>query len=295
MPEKRTPPKFSKRFTATQLEPTPGRITPTPAGEKATRGPEREEPILSVVIPAYNEEGNIRRGTLRQVADYLAQRPFSNELLVVDDGSEDATADLVEQLSPPVTLIRNQHQGKAASVRKGVLAAEARFVVFMDMDLATPVTYIDECLAQLQEGFDVVIASREVEGSRRQGDPMTRKLAAKTFHFLVRKLLLPDIHDSQCGFKGFRREVAQDLFKSLLVFADHQRKIAGPMVTAFDVELLLLAQKRGYRIKELAVIWHHIESRRVSVFKDSYRMSIQLLRVWFNNVRGRYDVRPNPL
>lgn len=290
MPKKRTPPNLNRSLTEFSSKLVLGRRVHILASERKGReGTRGEEPLLSVVIPAYNEEANIRRGTLRQVVDYLADQPYSSELLVVDDGSEDETASLVRELHPSVTLIRSQHQGKAASVRKGVLAARGSYVIFMDMDLATPVSYVDDCLAQLEAGFDVVIASREVKGARRLGDPVTRKLAAKAFNFLVRKLLLPDTRDSQCGFKGFRRQVAQDLFRSLVVFADTARRVAGPMVTAFDVELLLLAKKRGHRIKEIPVTWQHLRSGSVNLFKDAYRMLDELLRVYVNNLRGKYD------
>lgn len=245
-----------------------------------------------MVIPAYNEEENIRRGTLQQVVDFLAARPYVSELLVVDDGSEDDTPRLIESMAPAVTLVRNPHGGKAAAVRTGMLTAVGRYVIFMDMDLATPVTYVDECLAHLEAGSDIVIASREAPGSKRLGDPLTRKVAARVFHFLARHLVLPGIGDSQCGFKGFRREVARDLFGSLLLFGESEGTVSGPSVTAFDVEVLVLARKRGYRIKEMPVTWRHLESRRVSVVKDSARMFVQLLRVWLNERQGEYDAAP---
>lgn len=245
-------------------------------------------PLLSVVIPAYNEADSIRQGVLQEVVDFLASKDYTSELLVVDDGSEDETASLIEQGPTTITLIRNRHQGKAASVRKGVLAARGRYVIFMDMDLSTPIRYVDAALAALDRGADVVIASRHVKGGQRLGDPWPRRLAAKAFALLVRILLLPDVHDSQCGFKGFRRPVAQELFNGMQVFAQEE-EVAGPRVTAFDVELLLLAKRRGYRIQEMPVTWRHVTSKRVRLLPESLRMLGELLQVWWKARRGKYN------
>ncbi|MDP2947942.1 MAG: glycosyltransferase [Chloroflexota bacterium] len=250
------------------------------------------EPRLSLVIPAYNETENLGGGVLQQVADYLGGQSYPSEVLIADDGSEDETACLVEEFArqhPSFSLLRGEHQGKALTVRRGVLAARGRYVLFADLDLSTPLTYVEPFLALLDEGWDIVIASREARGGARLGAPLLRRLMARGFSLLVRSLLLPGIHDSQCGFKAFRREVGQDLFSSLRVFQPEAGVVRGPRVTAFDVELLLLAHKKGYTIKEVPVLWHHRETRRVNPLLDSSRMFREVLTIWWNNRRGVYD------
>jgi glycosyltransferase involved in cell wall biosynthesis len=249
------------------------------------------EPRLSLILPAYNEAPNLRRGILQQVADYLAGQPYPHEVLVVDDGSADETASLVEAFArehPSFTLLCEPHRGKAMAVRAAVLAARGRYVLFADLDLSTPLTYSEPFLQLLDGGWDVVIGSREAKGGARLGAPVQRRIMGKAFSLLVRLLLLPGIHDSQCGFKAFRREVACDLFRSLRVFRAEAGEVSGPRVTAFDVELLLLARKKGYTIREVPVLWRHVETRRVNPLLDSSRMLREVLTIWWNDSRGLY-------
>ncbi len=253
-----------------------------------------DEPLVSVVIPAYNEETNIRRGALDEVLEYLSQREYGSEVIVVDDGSADATAALVEAAAkrwPALRLLRVEHGGKASAVSAGVAAARGEHVVFTDMDQSTPIRYVDGLLAELQQGCDVVIGSRFILGAERLDEPRTRRLLGRAFSLLVRRLLLPDIRDSQCGFKGFRREVARELFEGLLVFSQDGPRPRGPRVTAFDVELLVQAKNRGYRVKEIPVTWRHAHTSRVDPVREGVRMFRQVLAVWINDRRGRYGPR----
>ncbi len=263
------------------------------------------QPLLSIVIPAYNEEASLRRGALQEVIDYLAQQPYGSEVIVVDDGSEDATAELVAEATarwpalsgaqgPFLTLLRTEHGGKAQAVRAGVQAARGQFVLFTDMDQSTPIRFVDDALGHLQAGQDIVIGSRWSKGAARLGGPWSRRLLGRAFALLVRLLLLPRISDSQCGFKGFRREVAANLFTRLLVFRQKGGTVKGPAVTAFDVELLLLARKLGYRVQEIPVLWQHRPSTRVHPLRDAYRMFREVLQVWLNNLRGKYDTTATP-
>jgi len=259
-------------------------------------GEQEAPPLLSLVIPAYNEEENLRRGALHEAADYLAHQDYASELIVVDDGSDDATAALVTEAArrwPLVSLQATEHGGKARAVTAGVLAAQGQYVIFTDMDQSTPVHFVEDALRELQGGSDGVIASRNIKGTTRRDGPLLRRLLGRGFALLVRTLLLPDIRDSQCGFKGFRQEVAQELFGAMKVFGAGAQAPKGPMVTAFDVELLVLAKKRGYGIKEIPIAWTHVSTTRVNPLKDSYRMLKQVLRVWLNDRRGRYDVSPS--
>ena len=252
------------------------------------------EPRLSLVIPAYNEAPNLRRGILQQAADYLAGQPHAHEVLVVDDGSQDETVSLVEAFAgehPSFAVLREPHRGKAMAVRAGMLAARGRYVLFADLDLSTPLTYIEPFLELLDGGWDIVIASREAKGGARLGLPLHRRAMGKVFSLLVRLLLLPGVHDSQCGFKAFRRDVAHDLFRDLRVFQAKASEVRGPRVTAFDVELLLLARKKGYTIREVPVLWRHVETKRVNPLLDSYRMLREVLTIWWNDRRGLYGGR----
>ena len=253
---------------------------------------EMEALLLSVVIPAYNEEDNIRRGALQEVADYLSRQEYACELIVVDDGSQDATAALAEEAArrwPFVSLRRSEHGGKAHAVTVGVMAARGEYVFFSDMDQSTPIRFVEEGLRELGAGSDVVVGSRWLKGASRMGEPPLRALSGRVFALMVRALILPDIRDSQCGFKGFRRDVARALFSNMMVFGAGPQTATGPTVTAFDVELLVMAKKRGYRIKEIPVTWRHVATRRVSLSRDAYRMSRDVAHVWLNKLRGRYD------
>ncbi len=255
-------------------------------------GQDSQAVLLSVVIPAYNEEDNVRRGSLQEVADYLSRQEYASELIVVDDGSEDATAALAEEAArrwPFVSLQRSEHGGKAHAVTVGVLAARGTYVFFTDMDQSTPIRFLEAGLRELEAGSEVVVGSRWLKGASRLGEPPLRAVSGRVFALLVRALLLPEITDSQCGFKGFRRDVARELFGNMMVFGAGPQTATGPAVTAFDVELLVMAKKRGYRIKEIPVTWRHVATGRVSLSRDAYRMSRDVAHVWLNKLRGKYD------
>lgn len=253
--------------------------------------PEKDaEPLLSIVVPAYNEAQNVRSGVLTRLADYLASRTYSHEVVVADDGSTDETASLVEAFCrerPAFRLVRNEHRGKAHSVIAGLAAARGSYVMFMDMDLATSLEHIDELLDALQGSADLVIASREARGAVRLGAPWTRRFLGKAFNLLIQALLLPGYWDTQCGFKGFRREVVRDILRSLVVFKDGPPP-SGPRVTAFDVELLVVARERRYRIHQLPVTWRHVKTRRVNLIRESMEMLRELLSIWWARLRGMY-------
>src|SRR5512137_87086 len=227
---------------------------------------------LSIVIPAYNKEARIA-ATLEAVMAYLATKPFAAEIVVVDDGSSDLTADaalaaLAGRL-PSQVIRRERNMGKGASVREGVLAASGETVLFCDDDLSTPIEELDKVLAALEAGADVVIGSRALPGSEirvRQRRP--RELMGKAFNLLVRLFVLKGYRDTQCGFKAFRRAAARDIFSRL--------RTPG---FGFDVEVLVLCRELGYRVAEIPVVWCDARPSRVRLFGGSLGMLKDLWRI----------------
>jgi dolichyl-phosphate beta-glucosyltransferase len=250
-----------------------------------------DRPLLSIVVPAYNEERRLPT-TLDTIITYLRAQDYPAELVIADDGSSDGTVQAVEKFldsCPGLRLIRNDHRGKAYAVRSGVLAAEGQYVIFTDADLAVPIEETGKALAALMEGHDVVIGSREATGAQRYNEPFYRHLMGRVFNVIVRLLALPDLQDTQCGFKGLRRDVAQDLFQRLRLYGADAGMIKGGAVTGFDVELLFLARKRGYTIKEVPVQWYYGTDAKVNPIRDSWRNFNDVLQVWLNDQRGVYD------
>jgi dolichyl-phosphate beta-glucosyltransferase len=227
---------------------------------------------LSVVVPTYNKASRIA-ASLEAVAAYLAAKPFTAEIVVVDDGSSDGTAAAARAALagrlPHRVLGREKNLGKGASVREGVLAAAGEVILFCDDDLSTPIDELDKALAALEAGADVVIGSRALPGSDirvRQRRP--REWMGKAFNLLVRLFVLKGYRDTQCGFKAFRRGPAKDIFGSL--------RTPG---FGFDVEVLVLCRERGYRVAEIPVAWCDVRPSRVRMFKGSWGMIKDLRRI----------------
>jgi dolichyl-phosphate beta-glucosyltransferase len=258
-----------------------------PGNADSTR---QAEPSLSLVIPAYNEATRIA-GTVREAVAWLDGQPFDTELIVVDDGSDDATADLAASALSELgrgRLLRIPHGGKAAAVRAGMLAATCEQIAFSDADLATPLPFLAELRAALAAGCDIAIGSREGAGARRFGEPPYRHLMGRVFNGLVRLLLVPGVHDTQCGFKLFRAEVARALLRKSRLYRDGEQIISGPRVTAFDVELLTLARLHGYRLCPVPVVWSYGEGSKVRPARDTWHNVRDVLAVWIAVQRGRY-------
>jgi dolichyl-phosphate beta-glucosyltransferase len=251
---------------------------------------QQAEPSLSLIIPAYNEATRIA-GTIREAVAWLNGQSFDTELIVVDDGSDDATADLADRALSQLgrgRVVRIPHGGKAAAVRAGMLAATCEQIAFSDADLATPLSYLAELRAALAGGCDIAIGSREGAGARRLGEPSYRHLMGRVFNGLVRLLLVPGVHDTQCGFKLFRAEVARDLLLRSRLYREGGQVISGPRVTAFDVELLMIARLNGYRICPIPVVWSYGEGSKVRPARDTWHNVRDVLQVWIAAKRGRY-------
>lgn len=243
---------------------------------------------LSVVIPCYNEERNLRLGALENVAHYLNKKTFSWEVIIVDDGSSDDSKSLINEFIKDhdnFRLIVGNHKGKGATVSKGVSSSRGKIILFTDLDQATPINQLDSLLPFFDKGYDLVIGSRN---SERKGAPLLRLMMAKGFMTLRNLILDLGVLDSQCGFKAFKYDVAHDIFPRLKVFT-LSRQAHGSTVTAgFDVELLYLAKIKGYKIIEVPVEWHYQETRHVNPLKDSVESLIDLIKIRLNSLRGLY-------
>jgi glycosyltransferase involved in cell wall biosynthesis len=244
---------------------------------------------LSIVVPSYNEKTNLRKGVLDKIEHFLSKQKYLSEVIIVDDGSTDGSITLVEEFAEDnqrFRLVKTSHFGKAGAVTAGMLKAKGDHVLFMDMDQATPVEEVAKLLPFVSE-YDIVIGSR---GSKRQGDPWTRLLMARGMMVLRSVIVgLRGIQDTQCGFKLFRKSVSDELFAKLEKFHNGYKQISGSSVKAgFDVELLFLAQKIGYKVKEVPVEWFYVESRRVSPIKDSLEAVEDLTRIRLNDFLGKY-------
>lgn len=247
-----------------------------------------KHPYLSVVIPAYNEEANIKKGAPEQVLSYFKKQRYDWEVVFVDDGSLDNTTALLEKLTNKknIRLIKNPHQGKAAAVTTGVLAAKGEIVLFSDMDQATPIKEVEKFLPwfENEKGYDVVIGSR----SGRKGAPVVRKLMAWGFTILRTLILRLSLGDTQTGFKAFRYEVAQDVFRRLKIFSKHGLITGGAVKAGFDLEVLYIARSSRYKIKEVPVEWNYHGTVRVNPIKDSIEGLKDLLRIRWYALRGEY-------
>lgn len=261
------------------------------AGAQPQSTSQQDAPSLSLVIPAYNEAPRIQ-GTIVTAAAWLCQQPYPTELIVVDDGSSDETATLAAEalaMIPAGYLVRVPHGGKAAAVRAGMLSSTMEQIAFSDADLATPLDYLNDLRGAVDQGADVAIGSREGEGAGRIGEPSYRHLMGRVFNGLVRLLLVPGIHDTQCGFKLFRAPVARDILRRSRLYAGEPRDVSGPRVTAFDVELLVIAQVRGYRIAAVPVLWTYGAGSKVRPAHDTWHNLRDVLHVWIDAKRGRYQ------
>lgn len=249
-----------------------------------------DKPYLSVVIPAYNEEPNFKKGTIDDVPSYLSKQNYSYEILIVDDGSEDNTASLGDEFAKKhknVRVIKNPHQGKAETVKKGVEEARGEYILFTDFDQATPISEVEKLMPYFPE-HDIVIGSRQLPGAKREKEPFHRHLMGIVFNLIVQIIAVRGIWDTQAGFKCFKGEVAKNLFSKLKVYGKG-KKVHGALVTAFDVEVLFIARKNNFKIKEVPIIWHHVATSRVSPIKDSARMFRDVVKIRLNDFRGVYS------
>ncbi|MDP3917983.1 MAG: glycosyltransferase family 2 protein [Candidatus Woesebacteria bacterium] len=242
---------------------------------------------ISIVIPSFNEENNIRTGALSGMVDYLNQQKYTWEIIVVDDGSTDKTAELAEKFAQNhrnVTVLREPHRGKGGTVIAGMLKANGDIVLFDDMDQATPIDQLEMILPKFKENFDIVIGSR----AGREGAPLIRKTMALGFSILRNLVLQLPYKDTQCGFKAFTKKASTEIFKRLQIFNQQQAQSGASVSAGFDLEILYVARKLKLKVAEVPVVWHHKEGTKVNPIKDSWEGFRDLIKVRINALRGMY-------
>ena len=243
------------------------------------------EPLtLSIVLPAYNEAARIG-GSLDKITEYAQQHAWNVEVIVVNDGSSDNTAEIVRQYATRYSWLRSidnpGNRGKGYSVRNGMLHARGDILLFSDADLSSPIEEADKLIAALQAGADVAIGSRWVRKELQVvPQPLRRQILGRMFNLALRVVLGLNFKDTQCGFKAFRRSAAE------LVFTQQQVETWG-----FDPELLYLAKKAGLRIVEVPVYWAHSEGTRLHPLRDGIRMFAQLFQIRWNAITGKYHLQ----
>ena len=238
--------------------------------------------FLSLIIPAYNEEKRILP-TLEKVYSYLSKQDYSFEIIIVDDGSTDETVKIVKNFiknKRMVNVLTNgENRGKGFTVKNGILSAKGNYIFFTDADLSTPIEELEKCIPHLTDNFDIVIGSRSLPESNIEiRQPFYREKMGKIFNLLVKMFLLKGVIDTQCGFKGFKKDAVKNIFNRSVIDG-----------FSFDVETIFLAQKYKFKIKEIPVRWRNSELSKVSPIKHSLQMFFDLMHIRFNNLKGNYD------
>lgn len=243
-------------------------------------------PLLSIVIPAYNEEERLGN-TLSDTFDYLFAQDFTSELIVVDDGSRDRTVEIANSFQSranakvKLVVLKNPgNRGKGYAVRNGMLHASGEIHLFFDADLATPLDQIPKVMQPILDNeYDVVFGSRAMsEAVIEVEQSLLRRLRGRGGNLLIRLLTGMDIKDTQCGFKAFRRQASQTIFPL--------QQVEG---FGFDPEILFIANKQGWRWKELPVVWRHVEGSKVTMFSATMSVFTEVFKIRWNDLTGRYD------
>lgn len=238
-----------------------------------------DTPYLSIIIPAHNEEQRLPQ-TLEQIAGFLSQQAYSGEIVLVENGSSDRTLEIARehaQRIPCLRVLHSDQRGKGLAVKMGMLAARGNYRFFADADLSMPIAEVNRFIPPALPEVEVAIGSREAPGAVRYDEPQYRHLTGRVFNTIVRVLALPGLEDTQCGFKCFRGDIADEVFAL--------QTIPG---WSFDVEVLFIARRRGYRIVEVGIPWYFNAGSKVRVVRDSLRMFLDLLNIRCNAWAGRY-------
>ncbi len=237
-------------------------------------------PFLSIIIPAHNEENRLPP-SLEKIHQFLATQPYKAEVLVVENGSQDRTLEIAREFArqaPYLRVLHEEARGKGLAVRRGMLEAAGEYRFICDADLSMPIEQVNRFLPPNLPEPDVAIGSREVAGAKRYHEPAYRHLIGRVFNTMVRWAALPGLQDTQCGFKCFHQEAAEEVFR--------RQTLPG---MSFDVEVLFIARRLGYRIQEVPVDWYFDPDSRVRLVQDSLRMFVDLLAIRRNAYQGQYD------
>lgn len=241
------------------------------------------EVLVSIIVPAYNEECRLP-GSLEKIVNYVTSQAECMEVLVVENGSCDRTTEIAESYAARYPFVRVLHseKGKGAAVRAGMLAGRGRYLFMCDSDLSMPIGELSKFLPPILDDYDVAIGSREGPGARRYGEPPYRHLMGRVFNLIVRVLAIPQFQDSQCGFKSFRREVACEIFPELTMTG-----------WSFDVEALFIALHRGNKVVTVPINWYFDADSRVNPVRDTIRMVKDVWQIRVNGWRGVYNRQPH--
>lgn len=240
-------------------------------------------PFLSIIIPAHNEESRLPR-TLERILQFLETQPYTHEIIVIENGSSDRTFEIAQEFAsrhPSLIVLHEERRGKGNAVQRGVLEAHGEYRFLCDADLSMPIEELPKFLPPTLEHFDIAIGSREAPGAIRYNEPPYRHLGGRAINFVIRLLILPGLNDTQCGFKCFRAETAEAIFR--------QQTLMG---WSFDIEVLYLARRKKLRIKEIPIQWYFDADSKVSAVRDALRMIGDIFRIHLNALRGRYDFTP---
>lgn len=241
---------------------------------------EPEKPFLSIVIPAHNEEKRLPP-SLQKIDAFLKTQDYTAEVVIVENGSQDNTAAVSKEYAkryPYIRVMEVETRGKGLAVKQGMLAAKGQYRFICDADLSMPIDELVHFLPPYAEGYDVIIASREAHGARRVGEPLYRHMMGRINTLIIKLFALRGYEDTQCGFKMFKDSVAEDLFSV--------QQLNG---IGFDVELLYIAQKRGYSVKEQPITWYFDPYSTMRLVDDSLHMLKEIFEIRQNWRKGYYD------
>ena len=249
-----------------------------------------ERPFLSVIIPAFNEAENFKRGVLGQIRSYFETQNFSWEAILVNDGSTDETKKLLEDFAKKnrgFRLINKEHGGKLAAIETGVRKASGEIILFTDFDQSTPISEFSKFLPHFKKGADIVIGSRMNKVSKRIGDRPFRYFRSKVLNLIIKIFLFRGISDTQCGFKAGKARALKNLFDNLQV--TKLAKPAAGFMGPFDIELLYLSKKLNYKIYQVPIIWRYFPSKRLSVVAEPAKFLIDIFKIKLFDILGKYE------
>jgi glycosyltransferase involved in cell wall biosynthesis len=238
------------------------------------------QPLLSIIIPAYNEANRLP-STLEQVFAFIEQQNYQSEVIVVENGSIDNTFEVAQNFARNNIKCRAIHleeRGKGLAVREGILQATGQYRFMCDADLSMPIAEVNRFLPPALDNFDIAIASREAPGSVRYNEPGYRHWGGRGTNLLIRLFALHGLHDTQCGFKMFRAEIAEDIFRFQTITN-----------WSFDIELLYIARLRGYCILEIPIPWYYNSETKLNPFRDALNMALDIFTIRRNARQGLYE------